>query len=85
MAMKGVLCIPESFCITGATPSDCLVSYPGHSLGETYCRDAVEVFNGPSRLVHPNKNMGWIVLIYWLINGFLTAGQPVQGYLMTKD
>ena len=27
-----VLCIPQSFCITGASSSDCLVSYPGHSL-----------------------------------------------------
>ena len=30
---KGVLHIPQRFSITGATPSDCLVSYPGLSLG----------------------------------------------------
>ena len=29
--IKGVLCIPQSSSITGATPSDCFVSYPGHS------------------------------------------------------
>ena len=29
---KGVLCIPQSSIITGASPSDCLVSYPRHSL-----------------------------------------------------
>ena len=27
---EGVLCIPESSSITGATPSDSLVFYPGH-------------------------------------------------------
>ena len=31
-----VLHIPQSFSITGASPSDCLVSYPGHSLRESY-------------------------------------------------
>ena len=29
---KGVHCIPQSSSITGSSPSDCLVSYPGHSL-----------------------------------------------------
>ena len=33
---KGVLRISQSSSITGASPSDCLVSYPGHSLGESY-------------------------------------------------
>ena len=30
---EGVLCIPQSSSITGTSPSDCLVSYPGHLLG----------------------------------------------------
>ena len=30
---KGVLRIPQSSSITGTSPSDCLVSYPGHSSG----------------------------------------------------
>ena len=30
---EGVLCIPQSSSITGASPLDYLVSYPGHSLG----------------------------------------------------
>ena len=30
---EGVLCIPQSSSIAGTLPSDCLVSYPGHSLG----------------------------------------------------
>ena len=33
---KGVLHIPQNSSITGASQSDCLVSYPGHSLGESY-------------------------------------------------
>ena len=33
---EGVLRIPQSSSITGSSPSDCLVSYPGHSLGESY-------------------------------------------------
>ena len=31
---EDVLCIPLSSSITGTSSSDCLVSYPGHSLGE---------------------------------------------------
>ena len=30
------LCIPQSSSVSEASPSDCLVSYPGHSLGESY-------------------------------------------------
>ena len=33
---KGVLRIPQNSSITGDSPSDCLMSYPGHSLGEFY-------------------------------------------------
>ena len=33
---EGVLHIPQSPCITGTSPSDCFVSYPGHSLGVSY-------------------------------------------------
>ena len=32
MAMNQVLCIPQSSSITGASPSDCSGSYPGHLL-----------------------------------------------------
>ena len=32
---EGVLCIPQSSSITEASPSDSLVSYPGHLLGES--------------------------------------------------
>ena len=33
---EGVLRIPQSSIITGASPSYCLVSLPGHSLGKSY-------------------------------------------------
>ena len=33
---EGLLCIPQSSSITGASPSDCWVLYLGHSLGESY-------------------------------------------------
>ena len=48
---KCVLHIPQSTSITEASPSDRLVSYPGHAFGEAlpFCRDAVRVFCSPSR------------------------------------
>ena len=49
---EGVLRIPQSSSITGTSPSDCLVSYPGHSLGGVLplCREAVDVFYSLCRL-----------------------------------
>ena len=48
---EGVLRIPQSSSKTGTLPSDCLVSYPGHSLeGLSYYSDTVDIFNSPSRL-----------------------------------
>ena len=35
-----VLQIPQSSSITGTSPSDCLVSYPGHSLGGGFSSSA---------------------------------------------
>ena len=45
--------IPQSSRITWSPPSDCLVPYPGHSLGGgvlPLCREAVDIFYRPSRL-----------------------------------
>ena len=52
-----VLCILQS--ITWASPSDCLVSLPGHSLITVllYCKDVVSVFNTASRLGHLWKSI----------------------------
>ena len=33
---KGVFHVPQSSCIIGTTPSDCIMSYPEQSLGEFY-------------------------------------------------
>ena len=33
---KGLLRFPQSSSVTGASPSDCLVSYSRHSLGESH-------------------------------------------------
>ena len=47
-----VLCIFQSSSITGASPSNRLMSYQGHSLkwGLPLCRDAVGVFYSPNQL-----------------------------------
>ena len=49
---NGVLCIPQSSSITGASPSDCLFAYPEPSLGWVLalCRDAVGILNSSSWL-----------------------------------
>ena len=39
---EGVLCIPQSSSITGTSPSDCLVSYSGHSLEGSYTSAEVQ-------------------------------------------
>ena len=51
--MKGYSRIPQSSSTAVTSPSDCLVSYPGHWLGGGFlplCREAVGVFYSPSRL-----------------------------------
>ena len=48
-----VLCISQRSSITGASLSDCLVSYPGHSLVGGFislCREAFSVFYSPNQL-----------------------------------
>ena len=48
---EGVLRILQSSSITGISPPDCLVSFPGHLLGVLLlCRGAVGVFYSSSRL-----------------------------------
>ena len=37
-----VLCISQSPCITGTSPSYCLVLYPGHSFGGSYLSAEVQ-------------------------------------------
>ena len=52
---KGVLHIPQNSSFAGASPSDCLMSYTGHSLGESYpSAEMQSVYSTapPSRLDH---------------------------------
>ena len=49
---EGILRIPQSSSITGTSPSDCFVSFPGHSFSGVlpFWRSAVNVFYSPSQL-----------------------------------
>ena len=73
---EGVLLIPQSSSISEASPSDCLVSYPGHSLREEVLplyREAVGAFYSPSWLGHFKWNKaGLISLFAFFYNGCLT-------------
>ena len=52
MAMEGCSAFPKALASLKTSPSDCSVSYPGHSLRGVLplCRDAASVFYSPSRL-----------------------------------
>ena len=66
MVKKGVFCLPQISSFTWASPSDCLVFYPGHSLGVgllLFCRDAVNVFYSLSRLGFGGLEMKIVLLI----------------------
>ena len=56
---KGVFCIPLSSRITGALPLEYLVSYPGHSLEESY----------PSAEMQSEYSAAWANrAIFWLLH-----------------
>ena len=55
---KGVLHIPQSSSITGTSPSDCLVSLPGHLLGGSYPSAEVQ-------LVYSTAPADWASL-FWI-------------------
>ena len=54
---KGVFCIPQSSSITETSQSDCLVSYPGHSLGGFYPSAEVQS-------VYSTAPTDWAIYIY---------------------
>ena len=71
-----VLCILQSFNITGTPSSDCLVSYPGHTWGGgvlSLCRDAVAVSRSPSRLGN------WSLIRF--INFCLPSLSPIEHFI----
>ena len=70
---EGILHIPQSSNNTGTSPSDCLVSYPGHSLGDVLplFRDAIGIFYSPNRLskkclLFVRVNLNVLSTIGWL-------------------
>ena len=59
---KWGLCIPQSSSIIGASPWYCLVSYPGHTLGESYPSAEMHLVNSAApadwaRLCNPHEVM----------------------------
>ena len=50
---EGVLHTSQSSRITGTLPSDCLVSYAGHSLGESY-------LSAKMQLVYSTALINWV-------------------------
>ena len=54
---EGVLRIPQNSSIHGTLPSNCLVSYLGHSFGGVLplSRDTFEAYYSPSRLGNPSN------------------------------
>ena len=65
---EGVLCITQNSSITGASPSNCLVTYPGHSWVGVLplSRDAVSVFYSRSQLGYSSsfdRYPSW--LVHW--------------------
>ena len=68
---KGVLRIPQSSSITGSSPSDCLVSYPGHSLGWGSYTSAEK------QSVYSTAPADWAITI-------LSDFYPFNGFELTK-
>ena len=52
---KGILCSPQSSSITGILPSDCLVSYPEHSMVESYTSTEMQ-------LVYSAALANWVII-----------------------
>ena len=57
IAIKGVLRIPQSSSPTGTSPSDCLVSYRGHSLWGSYPP-------AEKQLVYSTDPVEWAIKLY---------------------
>ena len=67
---EGVLHIPQSSSITGTSPSDCLVSYLGHSLGASYPSTKVQSVYSIAPVVH--------VFVYTQLNVKAFLFQTIQ-------
>ena len=76
--IEGVLRIPQSSSIIGMSPPDCMVSYPGLSLGVgvlLQCKCVFGVFYSPSRLGNglDERNIGLIIFMQIVLFQTITA------------
>ena len=70
---EGVLGIPKSSCITGTPPSDCLVSYTGHSLMVCYSLQRCSWCIQQPQPSRPNKFSETRYVRRWSVCGHTTA------------
>ena len=77
---KELLCIPQSFSITGASPSDCLVSYPGHSLEEG------SYLSAEKQLMYSTAPANWAgdIKCHWVQNLVIGSDPKLKWYLMVQ-
>ena len=67
---EGVFRILESSSITGTSPSDCLVSYPGHSLG-----GVLPLYGGAVGLFYSIPGANWAIeILFYMIDSMLFSG-----------
>ena len=72
---EGVLCIPQSFSISGTSPSDCLMSNPGHTLRKSYPSVEMQLvysttpFNSASKILKHQRSIPcvWLWIKYVLL------------------
>ena len=64
---KGVLHIPQSSSINGTSPTDCLMSYRGHSLGKSYSSAEMQSMysTGVFNWTIQNTRWGSFTLLQW--------------------
>ena len=77
---EGVFCIPQTSSITGTSPSECLLSYSGHSLGESYPSAEKQLVYSTVSVDWPNANLRYCVYSYLLRRPclFLLVHYPIR-------
>ena len=65
----GLFHVPKSSSITGTSPSDCLVSYPGHSLVESYP-------SAEMQLVYLTAPVDWAV--FWRVQNLIFPQKEIE-------
>ena len=72
---EGIVCIPQTSSIIWASPSDCLMSYPGPSLGESYssAESLIPLPTGPVNvLVELIVEVAYYDVTFCLVNHYIT-------------